>query len=437
MEEITLSEYFRWIGLSFLVVSSYMFLGGYHVGPLSLRLLVSYGLLGYTLWRGKTDYWPTKGTRMYLFYLEFYIFISLINLNAFNFDFIKNLLVYHFVSCTAIFSFPRFFKTEASIRGAYIVLIAIFLLNAFVTYLQFHNSPLGWEIGMYINPVKIDELENIQSYIDNKGNYQVALLMGIMGNPVTNGYFVATMLPIVTCYVWDNIGRKTIWTAFMFVIAGVCIFVIQQRMALVVAAFYVFTILMFKERNYSTKVFFIIATIVLAILAIYFFQSFDISDLGRLGTIKEDEARMGTLSVLIDFLDDPRQVLIGYNRVGKEVDQYVFHTLGHNTFLDSLRRGGIFLLLVYVVLFFHLCRSLVDIVQFSHYVKDYRTKGMALGCLCYLFYSLTHSAGVQSGGIMFWTLYMLTIQSHRVTWETIEAKETEDEKYADVLLETV
>lgn len=410
MEGFKLFEYIKWFGISFLVVSSYLFLGGYHVGPLSLRLLVSYGLLGYALSLGTTKYQPTKGIKMYFVYLAAYIFISVLNFSAFRACFVKNLFVYFIVSCSAIVAFPKLFKTKVSIWTAYIVLVFIFLLNAFVTYLQYIDSPLGWSIGMYINPAQIEELGEIQFQLNKEEGIQAAILMGIMGNPVSNGYFVATILPVVTCYVWDKFGLKTAWTAIMFVIAGFCVFVIQQRMALIVTAFYVVTIFALKEKNVKSLVFMIITVIVL----LKFFQGIDISEFGRLGTVEEDEDRMGTLEVLGDLLSDPVQVLLGYQRVGDYIDLYVFRTIGHNTILDALRRGGIFLMLIYIVLFFRLCKELVEIVRFSRRVKDYRTLGMALGCICYLLYSQTHSAGVQSGGIMFWTLFMLTIQSHRV-----------------------
>ena len=425
MKEITLYEYLEWIGISLLVVSSYMFLGGFHVGPISLRLLVSYGLLGYTLWRGSTKYRPTKGMEMYFVYLAFFLFISILNFKAFNSGFVKNLIAVHMVCCTAIFAFPRLFKTEASIRGAYIVLTLFFLLNAAVTYLQFQNSPWGWSIGMYINPTQLEELEEIQLYIENEEDFRAAILMGIMGGSVGNGYFVAAMLPIMTYFVWDKIGIKTIWTIIMFVIAGICIYMIQQRMALAIAAFYIIIIIVFKVGKKSSMApFFIIIALIPIVLLIGFSQNFDISKFGRLGDIGDNEDRMSTLTVLNDFLNNPLQILMGYDRVGKETDLFVFHTMGHNTFLDALRRGGIFLMLVYIVLFSRLCKSLAKIIKFSRRVKDFRSLGMALGCIFYLIYSLTHSTGVQSGSIMFWTLFMLTIQSHRVTREALEAKET-------------
>lgn len=417
MKGIKLSEYVKWFGISSLVVSSYIFLGGFHVGPLSLRLLVSYGLLGYTLWRGWTEYGPTKGIKMYFVYLAFYVFISIINLTAFRLSFTKDLIAVHFVCLTAIIAFPRFFKTEASIRGAYIVLVLIFLFNAFVTYLQFNNSPLGWSLGMSINPTQLEDLEAMQTYMETEDEFQESILMGIMGNPVNNGYFVATLLPIVTCFIWSKFGLKTIWTSVLFVIGVFCIYMIQQRMALVVTAIYIVTILVLilKKKNFFSIVFFIIVAFVIVELS----QSFDVSGVGRLGTVNEGEYRTWTFSVLNDFLGDPRQVLLGYRRVNPEVDIFVFRTMGHNTFLDALRRGGIFLLLVYIVLFFRLCRELVGIIRFSRRVKDYRTLGMALGCLCFLLYSQTHSTGVQSGSILFWTLFMLTVQSYRLKGSSI------------------
>ena len=420
----TLFEYLEWIGISLLVAASYMFLGGFHViGPISLRLLVSYGLLGYTWWRGSTKYRPTKGMKMYFYYLAFFVFISILNSNAYGLKFAKNLIATHFVCCTAIFAFPRFFKTEASIRGAYIVLAMGFLLNAFVTYLQFQNSALGWAIGMYINPTNIGEVEEMQMGLAQAEVFEKSFLMGIMGGSVANGYFVAMMLPVMTCFIWDKIGIKTIWTIFMFVIAGICIYMIQQRMALVVATLYVISILALKVKRPSFMSFAIIAILVFTLLySIY--QSMDISDVGRLGAVKEDETRMNTLYVLDNFLSNPRQILLGYISVKADVDEFVFHTMGHNTFLDALRRGGIFLMFVFIVLYICLCKSLIKIVHFSRRVKDFRSLGMALGCISYLIYSLTHSTGVQSGSIMFWTLFMLTIQSHRVTCETLEAKKT-------------
>ena len=427
MKETIIYDLLKWIGISFLVVFTFMFLGGVHVGPLSVRLLVAYGLLGYVLWRGSTDYLPTRGIQLYFIYIAVYLFVNLLNLTAFTSVFVKDLIAVHFISCIAIFAFPRIFKTEASIRGAYIVLAFGFLLDAFTTFLQYNNSPLGWTIGMFINPTQMDELEEIQSTLDNAEDFRRAILAGIMGNAVGNGYFIATMLPVMTYAIWDKFKLKTLWSFAMFGIVAVCIYYIQQRMALVVAVAYLIAILTLKRTSIVTKILFSATAIIIIALYLNDIQNYDFSKWGRLVNT-EDELRSSTLTVLDSFIRPPQRLLIGHNQNITEEDYIIYHTLGHNSFTDTLRLGGIFLFLTYVVLFYYLCKTLVEIVLFSRQHGDFRTMGMALGCLSYMLYSQTHSTGVQSGSIMYWTLYMLTIQSHRVKCEALEEVTGQEEE---------
>lgn len=427
MEEITFTDRIKWIAIAFLIVFPLTFLGGVHVGPLSVRLLVAYGILGFVLWRGRTDYMPTRGIQLYLVYVAVYIFINLLNLTAFSSVFIKDLIAVHFISCIAIFAFPRIFKTEASIQGANIVLVFGFLLDAAVTFLQYKNSPLGWGIGMAINPSQLDELGKIQSTLENADEFRRAILAGIMGNAVGNGYFIATMLPVMTYFIWDNLGLKTLWSLIMFAVAAICIYYIQQRMALVVSVAYLFSIVMLKQVSATTRLLFMASAI--AILAFFMndILNYDYSQLGRLVNT-EDKLRSSTLTVLESFISNPQRLLIGNNQNITEEDFIIYHTLGHNSFTDTLRLGGIFLLVTYIALFYYLCKTLIEIVLFSRREEDYRTMGMAIGCLCFMLYSQTHSTGVQSGSIMFWTLYMLTIQSHRLKYEALEEIANQEEK---------
>lgn len=429
MKEQTFTNYLKWTGIAFLVVFPFLFLGSFHVGPLSVRMIVAYGLLGYVLWRGKTDYLPTRGMQLYFVYLGVYLFINLLNLTAFSPVFIKDLIAVHLVSCIAIFAFPRLFKTEASIRGAYIVVAFGFLLDVATTFLQYNNSQWGYAIGMFIHPIEQEDLEELQLSIGDANELRKAVIMGIMGKAVGNGYFIATMLPIMTYHIWDKLGFKTLWSLIMFAVTTICIYYIQQRMALVVFAAYLFSIVLLKHVSATTKILVTIAAIAILAISMNDIQNYDYSKWGRLANT-EDELRNSTLSVLDKFLSDPKQTLLGYNQINSEEDKTLFLILGHNTFTDSLRLGGIFLLMTYIVLFFYLCKTLIEIVLFSRQEEDYRTMGMAVGCLCFMLYSQTHSTGVQSGSIMFWTLYMLTIQSHRVKCEALEEKELEENEQA-------
>ena len=425
MEEQTTIYRLKWLGIAFLVIFPLLFLGGFHVvGPLSARMIVAYGLLVYVLWRGSTDYMPTRGIQMYFVYLAVYVVINIFNLTAFEAKFIKDLVAIHFVCCIATFAFPRLFKSELSIQSAWMVIAFGFLLDAVVTILQYNNSPMGWTIGMYLNPIDFEEAE-ARAFLGDANEFRKSILAGIMGRATANGYFIASMLPIVTYFVWDRLKLKSLWTYAMFALAGICIYYIQQRMALAVAVAYLFSIILLKKTSPTTKILASSIAIIVLAFSLDYLQGLDLSQMGRL-TSTEDELRSSTFTVLGDFLSDPQKVLLGYNQIASEEDKTMFLILGHNAFTAALRLGGVFLLLTFIVLFFYLCRTLVEILLFSRREEDYRTMGMAVGCLCYLLYSQTHSTGVQSGSIMFWVMYMLTLQSHRIKYEAIEAEENEE-----------
>lgn len=425
MEEQSFIYRLKWLGIAFLVIFPFLFLGGFHVvGPLSARMIVAFGLLVYAMWRGSTDYMPTRGIKMYYVYITVYLLINLINLTAFDTRFIKDLVAIHFICCIVTFAFPRFFKSEISIQSAWIAITFGFLLDAVVTMLQYNNSPIGWTIGMYLNPIDFEDVE-ARASLGDANEFGKSILAGIMGRATANGYFIATMLPIVSYFIWDKLKLKTLWTYAMFVLAGICIYYIQQRMALAVAVAYLFSIILLKKTSPTTKILASSIAIIVLAFSLDYLQGLDLSRMGRLAST-EDELRSSTLTVLGDFLSDPQKVLLGYNQIASEEDKTMFLILGHNAFTAALRLGGVFLLLTFIVLFFYLCRTLVEILLFSRREEDYRTMGMAVGCFCYLLYSQTHSTGVQSGSIMFWVMYMLTLQSHRIKYEAIEAEENEE-----------
>lgn len=437
MDEQSFIYRLKWLGIAFLVIFPFLFLGGFHVvGPLSARMIVAFGLLVYAMWRGSTDYMPTRGIKMYYVYITVYLLINLINLTAFDIRFAKDLIAIHFVCCIATFAFPRLFKNDVSIQSAWIVIAFGFLLDAVITIMQYHNSPFGWAIGMYLNPIDLEETADIRSYYSDASEFNKSILAGIMGRATGNGYFIATMLPIMTYHIWDKFNLKRLWTYTMFALAGICIFYIQQRMALVVTAVYLFSIILLKKTSLTTKICASTTAIIVLAFSLDYTQGLDLSQMGRL-TSTEDELRSNTLSVLADFLNDPVKVLLGYNQITNEEERMMFLIIGHNAFTSTLRLGGIFLLITFIVLFYYLCKTLVEILLFSRREEDYRTMGMAVGCFCYLLYSQTHSTGVQSGSIMFWVMYMLTLQSHRVKYEAIEAKEDEGEAPEETTEDTI
>lgn len=407
---------FKWIGISFLVVFSLLFLGGFHVGPLSARITVAFGLLIYGLAAKKSDYMQTKGMKMYYIYIAAYILVNIFSFSFFGVDFIKNLFAVHLICCIVIFVFPKIFKSEESIHGAYLVIVFGFLLNAIVTILQARGISLGWSLGMAINPTEAEEMYELQAKIDNDEDIKKAVVMGIMGRAVGNGYFMATFLPVVTYYFWDKPFFKHVWSFFVMVITFVCVYFIQQRMALVVVAAYLLCLVLLKERSLLVKVFLGMICLLVLIVSLESILSFDYTRSGRLYDFSDD-IRSSTFYVFNEFISNPINLFFGSNHIYNEEEHQVFLVLGHNTFLDTIRMGGLFLLIPYLILFYCVCKTIFKIFFFSRKVKDYRTMGMAIGCFCFLLYSQTHSTGIQSGSIMFWTLYMLCVQSHRVKCE--------------------
>lgn len=436
MEETTIIERLKWTGIALLVVFPLLFLGAVHVtlfsvSLFSVRMIVAYSLLMYVLWRGETDYLPTRGMQMYFVYVAIYILVNMLNMTAFNTTFAKDLVAVHFISCIVIFAFPRLFKSEAAVRGAYAIIVLGFMLDIITTILQYNNSPWGWIIGMSINPIRLDELNKIQASLGDASEFRKSIITGIMGRAVGNGYFIATMLPVVTYYVWDKFKLKTLWALALFAVTTVCIYYVQQRMALAVALAYLLSIVVLKKTSATAKFLAAATAAVILVISLEWIMNFDFSQLGRLAST-EDKLRLSFVSTLDRFISEPQKLLLGFNQVTNEEEEEVFLIIGHNTFTDALRMGGLFLLITYIVLFYHLCKTLIGIVLFSRREEDFRTMGMAIGCLCFMLYSQTHSTGVQSGSIMFWVLYMLTIQSHRVRCETIEAEEAAEENSEDM-----
>ena len=97
---------------------------------------------------------------------------------------------------------------------------------------------------------------------------------------------------------------------------------------------------------------------------------------------------------------------------GADLDNKVLlYSLGHNTIMDALRRGGFISLLLYLPLFIivvYKCSNIFirGFMQNWHYSYTF-----SISCVLFIAYSLTHSTGIQSGAVLFWFIYSLMISS--------------------------
>ena len=266
-------------------------------------------------------------------------------------------------------------------------------------FLSFYNNPIAWIIGDYISKTEVGAEEYLANHnLDTFIN--AAITYGIMGNVVVNGYFMASMLPIITYRIWSKFINNRI---FGYIILGAClfcIFCIQQRMAALCTILFLSILLYKKSKRHPILWGLIIVT------AIGFaINSIDFSHIeaGRFSIDVDNSSRTSLFSQFLQYLSTGDALIGGY-------DKYCsFYGEQHNTFLDVITRDGLIGLPVFLIYF---------IVSLNYYIS-YSKQKMSISTLCgyagliYLLYSQTHSTGIQSGVSIFWLINLLLILSKR------------------------
>ena len=151
-------------------VFSLFFLGGIGVGIVSIRNICATVLFIYSLYnlnRIKLD----RCQKLYLIYLGFLLLSNIFNGQLIDYDFIQNLIAYHFVSIVLFMAIPLFFCSLVDIKKAILFLILIYVFNACVSILQFFNIPLGWSIGFMISPGASSLFDGQLAYLKDSENF--------------------------------------------------------------------------------------------------------------------------------------------------------------------------------------------------------------------------------------------------------------------------
>lgn len=227
-----------------------------------------------------------------------------------------------------------------------------------------------------------------------------SIVSGITGFVVANGYFTTTLLPIVSKDILSvNRSKKAKYTSIvLLIIGGITIFMIQQRMAFALFLLYIFSLGLLKQNRLI-----LLFTIIFS-LTIYTFgpTNYDI-DMGRLVTdnISQD-SRMNQFNNFIYFFNSE------YFLWGADLDiSSIGNSMGHNTLMDSLRRGGFFTFVIYSILFFLILVKCIINATIAYRNNFSFTLATSISCIIFLVYSFTHSTGIQSGAINFWLTYSL------------------------------
>ena len=347
--------------------------------------------------------------KLYIIYLAALLLCNIASGQIFDIAFYKNFLTNHISSLILVLALPLVIKSINDIKIIIGFITSLQLLNCLVSILQFYNIPMGWHLGLAINPGAVSYLNDAEYYLaDADKLLSRSIVFGITSFVVANGYYLATFLPIATNGLLRNdVNPKgKIISLIMLFISGITIFMVQQRMAFFLLICYLILVLFILIRK-SLFYKFIFAIILIVIAGLYS-DSFDY-DLGRL-TIEDlhSDSRMSQITNFLAFMNSDGFIL------GADLnDKALLYSLGHNTLMDALRRGGFISFLLYLPLFtmvVYKC-SCISINAFK--LNTQYSFTLSIACLLFIAYSFTHSTGLQSGAVLFWFIYALMISA----WE--------------------
>ena len=398
---------FRYIVI-YISIFSILFLGAINIGPLSIRNLCIIGLIVYLAMNFKAVSLDLCG-KLYTIYLAALLLCSIVSGQIFDIVFYKNFLTNHISSLILVLVLPLIIKSINDIKVIIGFIISLQLLNCLVSILQFYNLPMGWHLGLAINPGAISNLNDAEYYLaDADKLLSRSIVFGITSFVVANGYYLATFLPIASNNLLRNdvdIKGKII-SLIMLVISGITIFMVQQRMAFFLLICYLILVLFIQIRK--SLLYKLIFAIILIVIAGLYSGSFDY-DLGRL-TMEDlhSDPRMSQITNFLTYMNSD-----GFIWGADLNDKALLYSLGHNTLMDALRRGGFISFLLYLPLFIMVVYKCSCISINAFKLNAQYSFTLSIACLIFIAYSFTHSTGLQSGAVLFWFIYALMISA----WE--------------------
>lgn len=373
-----------------------------HIGPLSLRNLLSFFLLAYIVLKQKHVY-IDKPVFIYILFLIVYLICNVINGDFFTIDFLRSFLGNHLVSLLTVWVIMILVKGKEQLIRIIKVIFVIYIINIILSIFQFYNSGWAWMLAVALSDHALNHVSNSSAFIDSgESALNRSIVMGITGFVVTNGYFISVFCSVAAYKIFDSKIKNILLGILLLLLALYGAYVTQQRMALlsVLLVIFVFTNLKLKWKS-------IFFYIVLIFFFIFYLSEMEV-DLGRLSSETDNGDRLKLFSSFGSFIESPSLVLFG------GLTQYLQHYGGvvqHNVILGSWVIGGILsMLLIVVLLLLTSFDSLKILIRYSKKTNYYPII-FAISCLSFNLYSMTHSMGLHTGEPFFWLSYALMIKS--------------------------
>lgn len=376
------------------------------LGPFSLRHLSMFALIAFAFIKKPNISMKELSLPSYLFFIGIYAFCNLVNGEFGSEYFVRSLYTYHGPCIALIIGLPAIVKNKEHVKLFVWALIGLYLFDVVLSVLQFMNSSVAWTIALAINKTAEEGMENAEMYTNAAGGLiGYSVIAGIFGFVVTNGYFLATYLPVVTNKINSRKTKDVIIACILLLVCALAIFLSQQRMAFLSLAIYVLYFMYYgMNRRARIPIFVILLFISLA------FIDFSSIDMGRLTTSHDDSDRMRLFSDFSTFIGT-KDCLFG----GAVHYLQTYGQAQHNTFLSAWVLGGVPTFVTYLFFYFSLLKKCIFTTLNLHPFRYEYPLAIcfAISSAIFLIYSITHSAGVQSGSPLFWVVYVMMVISYK------------------------
>ena len=380
------------------------------IGPLTLRHVCMLVLFAVAFFHLREIRIRRDAISLYLLYILVLCFFNVVNQEFTTEYFLRSLYTYHGPCVAIALGLPFLLKDRRRLNCFTYSLILLYLIDVVLTIMQFNNSSIAWRIATFISESAEEGMGAAEMYSDYTSSLLgYSLTAGIFGFVVTNGYYLACCLPVLTYRIFHKNRLDALWAVLMLIVGGVAIFITQQRMAFLCFLLYsLFFIFFGFKKKYGIAVFFLLLFLGLYVVDI------NTIDFGRLTSDVNNDTRFALFEGFFEFI---KTRAFWYGGAVAFLEKY--QEAQHNTFLSAWVQGGVFTFLLFVVLYFKLLMQSIGKVRRN--LRNTQafplTIAYALASILFLIYSLTHSAGVQNGSPMFWFFYMAMLAAQPIESE--------------------
>ena len=382
--------------LSFLFAA--LVLGGFMVGPLSVRVYFSM-LFCVVLFITKLNTQPQEIRNFTNIYNAFIIVTAitlLLNGEFVTSNFIKKFLAYYFPALLTVYGVSSYINGFSDTRRILLLLGGTGVLTSVVTCLQYFGISAGTDIGMKF--VNVGQAQNvIYENLDiatTGGAFGSGMAIGIMGFAFTNAYFISSVGVIPYLFHERRLfyGSTYLIYASVLLMIAAC-FMTQERssfFSLIAIDLFLIGGLFPAAENKKNR----LILILLAIVAIFYYESLSGFDMGRLTEFSaKEDTRNAIWKDCLAFLS--KHWLLG----GPVAYDHYNHSIPpHNFFLSVFIKTGLVGGLIATYIYIRLWISSLMTIFRKHIRIETRTVACCL--IVSLFYSLFHNATFADGDVL-------------------------------------